>query len=197
MRRPRRQRLTVFSVLAAGIALVVPAAAADAALDINACSLLQPVEIQRVLGSPVEPGQRLDSGLESNGAYSSSCLWLMRSDTQPAEPRPGLAGRSYVILNAMQWPAGSRKARSFLESFHAAKASGVLTAALVPKDFGDEALWWGDGLAVVRRDVSFGLSIRHAAGRKEPPGASEGRLARTVLQRLEDRSGGSGRASGQ
>jgi hypothetical protein len=180
-------------MLVVGIALANSVVAASAAPIINACSLLQPVEIKQVLGRAVEPGQRLDAGVEPNGAYSSSCLWLLQG-AKPVEPGSGLAGRNYVILNAMQWPAGSGKARSFLESFHEAKASGVLTAALVPKAFGDEALWWGDGLAVVRRDVSFGLSIRHPAGRTQPPGASEERLARTVLQRLDERHANPGRA---
>jgi hypothetical protein len=98
-----------------------------------------------------------------------------------------LRGRSYVILNAMQWPAGSARARSFLESFHEARAAGVLAGPLVPKRIGDEALWWGDGLAVVRRDTSFGISVHLASSRAATPGANEEQLAVHVLRRVDAR----------
>lgn len=161
--------------------------AQQAAASIDACALLQPQEIAQVLGRSTSEGVRSDAGLESNGAYSSSCIWVLDAPrTAPAEPLQ-LRGRSFVILNAMQWPAGSARARSFLDSFHEAKDAGVLTAALVPKKVGDEALWWGDGLAVVRRNTSFGISVRLVTERESAPGTYEEELAKHVLQRVDAR----------
>lgn len=154
---------------------------------IDACALLQSAEIQRVLGGSVGPGMRMDAGVEPNGAYSSSCVWLLDAPDAAAGERLNLAGRSYVILNAMQWPPGAGKARSFLESFHEARASGVLEGELTTREVGDEALWWGDGLAVRRHDTAFGLSIRLTGSRKDAPGASEERLAAQVLRRVDAR----------
>jgi hypothetical protein len=166
----------------------MPASAAVPAEAINACELLQPVEISRLLGGYAAEGRRMDAGMETNGAYSSSCVWVMHPQ-KPAQPeaRLELRGRTYVILNAMQWPAGSGKAGTFLQSFHEAKASGVLTGDLVPKRFGDEALWWGDGLAVRRRDIAFGLSVSRTPRGSEAPGLVEEKLVQMVLPRIDAR----------
>jgi hypothetical protein len=175
------------------VALAAPAVAVSAQAEqgIDACALLQPMEMERVLvGHSVAPGVRNDAGLESNGAYSSTCMWMLRSEGAPAAQQAA-RGRSYVILNVMQWPAGSGKAGSFLESFREAKEAGVLTAPLVPKSFGDEALWWGDGLAVRRRDISFGLSVVVAGGGVR--GVNEERLAPHVLRRIDTRDAQLGR----
>jgi len=183
-----------------GLALLPLAAAAAssggaaAAATINACELLQSSEISRLLGGFAAEGVRMDAGTESNGAYSSSCVWVLHA-TKPAQPETKLAlrGRDYVMLNAMQWPAGSGRAGSFLQSFHEARESGVLAGDLVPKRFGDEALWWGDGLAVRRRDISFGLSVRRVARGAVAPGSAEEQLAPLVLQRIDTRDARLGR----
>ncbi|MET0281876.1 MAG: hypothetical protein ABW278_12255 [Steroidobacteraceae bacterium] len=179
-------------VMAAVAGLSCAHAASDSS-SIDACALLQPAEIARVLPGFVADGVRRDAGVESNGAYSSSCVWVVHVSKPPQpEERLILKGRSYVILNAMQWPAGAGKAGSFLASFHEAKASGVLTGELVPKSFGDEALWWGDGLAIRRRDMALGLSVHDISG-SAVPGASEEQLAPLLLQRIDARDARLGR----
>jgi hypothetical protein len=174
-----------------GMLMTTPAApshAKDEALTIDACALLDAQAIQKVLGVPVEKGDRRDSGLESNGAYSSACVWMLTADRgRPADPRAPLGGKRFVILNALRWPPGSEGARTYLQAFREASDSGVLPSKPGARDFGDEALWWGDGLAVRRGEVSFGVSVfipRDAAQSTSRVGEREERLARIVLSRL-------------
>jgi hypothetical protein len=150
-----------------------------AAPAIDACALLQAEQIARVVGEAVEPGVRNDAGVESNGAYSSSCVWRLSAEKSQARPR------SLVILNAMQFPPRSGRAHEFLDAFREAAASGVLPRAPSARKFGDDALWWGDGLAVRRRDVSFGLSVYLPKTPAERPGAREERLAPLILAQLD------------
>lgn len=154
----------------AALLLMAVGTAAAAPPRIDACALLKPAEIAEVIGQPVAAGQRHDAGLEANGAWSSSCIWP-------------LGEHSFVILNAMQWPAG--RAREFLDSFRGAAQEGVLPRPPEARRVGDEALWWGDGLAVRRRDTSFGLSVFHP--RTAPAGAGqwEERLASLVLAQVD------------
>lgn len=153
-------------------------ALAEAPARIDACVLLQPEEIASVIGAAVNPGARRDNGIESNGAWSSSCLWTLST---------AQGGRSFVILNVMQWPAGSGRAHEYLDSFRKAATSGVLSEAPRPRKFGDEALWWGDGLAVRTRDVSFGLSVRLPRSPATAAGKREERLAPLVLREIDRR----------
>jgi hypothetical protein len=172
--------------------------AKDEALTIDACALLDAQAIQDVLSVPVEKGDRRDSGLESNGAYSSSCVWMLTADrTRPADPRAPLGGKSFVILNALRWPQGSDGARTYLQAFREASDSGVIESKPSARAFGDEALWWGDGLAVRRGVVSFGVSVfmprAAAADPNARAGEREERLAKIILARLaaqEDERGG-------
>jgi hypothetical protein len=168
------------------------ALAADAAPTIDACSLLNETDIQKALGVEVEKGSKRDSGREPNGAYSSACVWMFKGENdQPIDRSKPLGGRSFVILNAQRWPKGSDGPRTFLEAFREANESGVIEGKPSPRQFGDEALWWGDGLAVRRRDVSFGVSVftpRDPAARAHgQPGEREGRLAQAILARLTSR----------
>jgi hypothetical protein len=170
-------------------ALCAPVLAVDAAATIDACALLGAADIGKALGVPVEKGSKRDSGREPNGAYSSACVWMLKGESDlPVNRSAPLGGRSFVILNAQRWPPGSAGARSFLDAFREASASGVLPKPPASRKFGDEALWWGDGLAVRRRDVSFGISVftpRDSAARANaPPGEREGRLASAILARL-------------
>jgi hypothetical protein len=155
-------------------------------LQINACALLLPAEITQVIGLPVEPGVRHDDGLVPNQSYSSSCIWEVRTPTPaPAEPDKPLGGKSFVILNAMRWPSGSALAHTFLDSFRNASMDGTIPGKPSPRNFGDEALWWGDGLAVCKGDFSFGISVfLPGSGDKLPKGALEERLAPLILRRL-------------
>lgn len=156
--------------------------------EIDACSLLSAAQISRVINLPVEEGVRKDEGLQQNGAYSSACVWVVRRETAaPENPQAPLGGRSFVILNAIQWPAGSGLARTFLEAFHAAAAKGEIASQPVPRQFGDEALWWGDGLAVRTQDVSFGVSVFLPGGPSRSVGFFEEKLAPSILRSLCDR----------
>jgi hypothetical protein len=187
-------------VMGALLCAVSPAfvRAADAApTTIDACSLLNEAEIRSALGVEVEKGSKRDSGRESNGAYSSACVWLFKGEAdRPIDRSKPLGGRSFVILNAQRWPKDSAGPRTFLEAFREANESGVIAAKPSPRRFGDEALWWGDGLAVRRRDVSFGVSVfspRDGAARANAqPGEREGRLAQAILVRLASQDSGTG-----
>lgn len=171
------------------LALLIGSARAAGGVEINACELLQASEIERAVGRKADPGVRMDAG-EHAGAWSSSCVWLLPSGSEPAtNGKLDLRGRSYVMLNALQWPAGSGKAHVFLDGFRDALASGVLAGPLVPRRLGDEAFWWGDGLAVRRRDVGFGLSVRIVGGSAGVKGAAEEQLAPHVLRRIDQRAG--------
>jgi len=165
--------------------LALPLSAATAP-RIDACALLDPAQIARVIGQEVDPGVRQDAGLESNGAWSSSCVWGLTAERgAPRNPAAPLGGRSFVILNAMQWPVGSGRAHEFLDSFREAAASGVLASEPSPRKFGDEALWWGDGLAVRKRDASFGLSVHMPRTPPRDRGVWEERLAPLVLSQID------------
>jgi hypothetical protein len=158
------------------------------AVEVDACSLLTAAEISEVIGVPVDSGVRRDQGLQQNGSYSSACVWTMRLEGEAApNPAAPLGGKSFVILNAMQWPVGSGLARTFLEAFHAAAATGEISSKPTPREFGDEALWWGDGLAVRKGDVSFGLSVFMPNSKPQRPGAFEEQLAPHILRRLNVR----------
>lgn len=169
--------------------LALPLAVQGAAPPrIDACALLAPEQIAGVIGQPVEPGLRQDAGLETNGAWSSSCIWTLSAErAAPRNPAAPLGGRSFVILNAMQWPTGSGRAHEFLDSFREAAAEGVLGSAPSPRHFGDEALWWGDGLAVRRHDASFGLSVHLPNAPPKVRGLPEERLAPLVLAQIDRR----------
>jgi hypothetical protein len=158
------------------------------AVTIDACALLRGSEISQVIGAPVGAPARDDAGLRPDGSYSSSCVWEIAvvNPTPPAEGAP-LKGKSFVILHAMQWPRGSRLAHTFLDSFWVAAADGDIPAAPEPRKFGDDALWWGDGLAVRRYDVSFGVSVFFPGSKANHTGMLEAQLAPHVLRRIETR----------
>jgi hypothetical protein len=158
------------------------------AVPIDACELLQGSEISKVIGAPVGAPARDDAGLEPDGSYSSSCVWeiAVANPTPPAEGAP-LNGKSFVILHAMQWPRGSGLAHTFLDSFWVAAANGDIPNAPESRKFGDGALWWGDGLAVRRYDVSFGISVFFPGSKANHTGSLEAQLAPHILGRIETR----------
>lgn len=158
----------------------------EPAQPIDACALLDESEISDVLRTPVGVGERRDTGTLPDGAYSSTCIWTVQLD-EPAKENPAapFGGKSFVILNAVQWPVGSARARSFLDAFHTASQRGEIPRAPSPREFGDDALWWGDGLAVVRENVAFGLSVFVPSSPSSRPGGREEQLAPRILARLQ------------
>src|ERR1700678_792341 len=165
-------------------------AGAQEAVAIDACELLRGSEISQVIGAAVGAPAREDAGLGPNGAYSSSCVWEIAAmnPTKPAEGEP-LGGKSFVILHAMQWPRGSGLAHAFLDSFWVAAADGDIPGAPVRRKVGDDALWWGDGLAVRRYDVSFGISVFFPGAKANHTGTLEEQLAPHILRRIDQREG--------
>lgn len=199
------QRITSLVLSLAG-ALAFTASSADRNLgreqqssivpQIDACSLLSPADIATALTVAVNDGMRSDTGLEATGAYSSTCMWMInRSEpTMPGDENE--KGRpSFVIVNAMQWPLRSGDARKFLQAFHDAAKQGDIPHQPSARNFGDEALWWGDGLAVRVRDVSFGISVFMPSENSKPRGLAEEQLAPTILARLADREASLGENS--
>ncbi|WP_082989721.1 hypothetical protein [Woeseia oceani] len=153
--------------------------------ELDACTLLAPAEIAQVVGRPVERDFRNDLGLQADGSYSSTCVWIIeQADGVELNPRAPLGGRSFVILNATQWPAGSGLASGFLQDFRDAADNGEIPSAPTPKEFGDEALWWGDGLAVRSGDISLGVSVVIAGAKSRPRIVYEEQLAPYIMQHV-------------
>jgi hypothetical protein len=173
--------------LALLVAMPLASATAKPPPSIDACALLDAAQIAQVLGQAVDAGVHHDAGVESNGAWSSSCVWTFTAD-RAAAGAAALKTRRFVMLNAMQWPPGSGRAHEFLDAFRDAAAQGVLAQAPTVRPFGDEALWWGDGLAVRQGDVSFGLSVHVPRTSVKTPGAAEERLVPLILNKLDGRA---------
>lgn len=152
---------------------------------VNACTFLLDSDVTTVLGLPVEPGARDDSGPVSSGpyaapgAYSSTCLWKVRGAS--------LKEAGYAILNVVNWPTGPADAHKFLQSFWDAARNGDIDQQPVPLQIADESLWWGDGVAVRKGRVSFGISVHIPARRAQERGLEED-LARRIVARLLSRT---------
>lgn len=160
-----------------------------AAPPINACALLTDDEVASVLGKPVSPGERHDSGIirsgdyVSAGTYSSTCLWrVVGAGSSSSDPNLSLGGSSYAILNAMQWP-GVGQATNFLQSFRDSAKQGLIDQSPVALKIADQALWWGDGVAACKGNRSFGISVHLVGGRDRERGMEES-LAKTIATRL-------------
>jgi hypothetical protein len=177
----------LLAILSAGACGGNPPLTCTKDLRIDACALLPPSEISAVIDLPVDAGRREDSGIEANGSYSSACVWLIKLEDRVADPSAPLNGQSFVILNAMQWPAGSDLARTFLDAFRLAASKGEIPGKPSSREFGDEALWWGDGLAVRKGDVSFGISVFIPGLTPKSSGAFESQLAPQILRHIEQR----------
>lgn len=171
----------------AGLSETSAAAAADNSLEINACELLTSGEITAAIGLPVDKGSRKDEGMSKDGQYSSTCFWTIEPGKTPDANAPG-RGHRFVILNVQRWPAGKDMAKKFLEAFHDSADKGIIPNKPAPRKYGDEALWWGDGLAVRRGDVSFGLSVYMPQRDAPNTGAAEEKLAPHVLKRLDKKT---------
>jgi hypothetical protein len=149
---------------------------------VDACSLLTADEIAATVGTKVGPGDRTDDGLGDDGGYSSTCMWRIprKPDTDiSAQPGPG----SYAILNVRSWPAGSKGAKAYLADFYHAAETNLIDSKPVPVKVGEDGLWWGDGVAVRKGKVSFGVSVHFVNGRPLERGMEED-LAKKIAAKL-------------
>lgn len=166
------------TLLCAAVGFAFGASASAAPSEaINACSFLEDEEVSAVLQMKVMPGVRDDSGEVTSGdeagAYTSTCLWRIAAEKGP----------SYVILNVMQWPAGSGGGKRFLQNFRDAAKTGEIGGEPVPVKIAEEGLWWGDGVAASKGDRGFGISVHLVGGRDKERGLEEA-LARKIAGRL-------------
>ena len=183
--------MTLRKVLAVALCFTATAHAADAPKNapINACALLSDAEVSAAVGSKVTAGERKDAGdvsgdIAGKGTYSSTCFWRFVTDGPAAnDPNKPMGGAAFAILNAMQWPAGSGEAKKFLESFYDAAKNGVIDQTPVALKIADDAIWWGDGVAVRKGDRSFGISV-HIPDQRPKQRAMEEALAKKIAPRL-------------
>jgi hypothetical protein len=180
----KRTLVTAVATALLSGAMCSAAQAAEPSLEINACELLTPAEITAAIGLPVDQGRRQDEGMSRDGQYSSTCFWTIEPGKAPDETAPG-RGRRFVILNAQRWPEGQDMAKKFLQAFHDSADKGVIASQPVPRQFGDDALWWGDGLAVRKGDVSFGISVFMPKRGEARTSAMEEKLAPHILKHLD------------
>jgi hypothetical protein len=148
---------------------------------INACMLLMSGELSSVLAMPVEAGERNDAGLTPGGAYSSTCIWRVRNARLLLhDPNASLGGADYAILNVFSWPSGAG-AETFVQQFRSAADRNLIPMHPVTLDIGDDSLWWGDGVAVRKGAVSFGISIVVNSADRDKRRAWEESLAKRIL----------------
>jgi len=173
------------------LALVIGCAAgaraadpADPAHPVDACALLSPDDVAAVVGASVEPGQKNDSGQVDGGGYSATCLWKVSgAPVASAAPEAPFSGARFAMLNTITWPAGSGLAQKYLADFYQAAKDNLIDNTPVPVKIGDDALWWGDGVAARKGDISFGVST-HVGNDKTGERAMEEALARKVASKL-------------
>ena len=177
----------VSSVVIAVLVLLVPAKGISdtrGPRSVDACALLMMSELSTLLGVPVEAGVRDDSGLTSEGAYSSTCLWKIHNDRLLAhDPNASLGGADFAILNVFSWPS-RRAAETFLQSFRTAADNNLIPMHPAALDIGDDSLWWGDGVAVRRGSVSFGISVVLKSADGDKRRVWEESLAKKILARI-------------
>lgn len=182
----------VLGVIAA-VAVVLSLASASSrasAGPADACSLLTDREVESTMKLHVMPADRRDDGALDHkpgyeGAYSSTCVWRVVDDKDAADIDLPMNGMRFAILNAITWPKDSGKAAFFLQSFHDAAEHDIIPSKPIPlKGIGDDALWWGDGVAGRVGDVSFGISVFLQNGDKETQRSMEEALARKIAGRL-------------
>ncbi len=157
---------------------------------VDACALLTDAEVASALKLNVMPADRRDDGNLDNrpgyeGSYSSTCVWRVTEDQNMDSVDLPMAGMRFAILNAITWPKDSGKAKNFLQSFHDAAEHEIIPSKPIPLEgIGEDALWWGDGVASRKGDVSFGISVFLQNGDKDTQRVMEEALARKIAGRL-------------
>ena len=179
-------------VLAAFAALAISAGAYAAdtpkVAELNACSLIAPADVAAVTGGTIAKSERNDSG-ETNegGGYSSTCIWKIDGlpkvpAAKEGAPEP-FGGAPFAMLNTIVWPAGSGRAKNYVNDFRDAAKQDLIDATPVPVKAGDDALFWGDGVAVAKGDISFGVSV-HVGTDKKAEQVMEEALAKKIVPKL-------------
>ena len=151
----------------------------------SACALIDKDEVAAAVGGKIEAAEPNDAGTTEDGAYSSTCLWKVTGLAPlPAKPDAPFNGAAFAMLNTITWPAGSGLAKKYLEDFRDAAKQNLIDQNPVPVQAGDEALWWGDGVAVRKGDVSFGVSV-HVGTDKKAEQAMEEKLAKKIVSNFD------------
>jgi hypothetical protein len=177
-------RLVAVGLVACLAAAATAAWAADShGVAGNACSLISADEVSAIIGAKVAAADREDTGTTRDGAWSSTCLWKLAGGPRSSDPSAPFGGVGFAMLNTITWPGGPDAARKYLEDFRDAARNDLIDMAPVPVHAGDEALWWGDGVAVRKGAVSFGVSV-HTGTDKTAERTMEEALARIVAERL-------------
>ncbi len=77
-----------------------------------------------------------------------------------------MGARGYAILNVfLLAPRQSGKRLALCKKFRDAAEGNLIPSKPVPVKIADEALWWGDGVAVKSGNVAFGISVHLVGGR--------------------------------
>ncbi len=175
------------------VAALMPALGARADVpESNACTLIAKEDVGKVVGGAVAAAERMDDGKTEDGAYSSTCVWKVTGlPPLPAKPNAPFGGAAFAMLNTITWPAGSGMAKKYLEDFRDAAKQDLIDQTPVPVQAGDEALFWGDGVAFRRGDVSFGVSV-HVGTDKKQEQALETALARKIVANFDGKQGAAG-----
>jgi hypothetical protein len=185
--------LASLAVAALMLAGLTPVGGAHADVpESNACTLIAKEDVAKIVGGTVETAERNDDGKTEDGAYSSTCVWKVTGlPALPAKPNAPFGGAAFAMLNTITWPAGSGMAKKYLEDFRDAAKQDLIDQTPVPVQAGDEALWWGDGVAFRRGDVSFGVSV-HAGTDKKQEQALETALAKKIVANFDGKQGVAG-----
>jgi hypothetical protein len=168
-----------------GISAGANAADAPKVAALDACSLIAPADVAAVTGGKIARGERNDSG-ETNegGGYSSTCIWIVDGLAKLPETQDApFGGASFAMLNTIVWPSGSGLAKKYVNDFRDAAKQDLIDATPIPVKAGDDALFWGDGVAVAKGDISFGVSV-HVGTDKKAEQAMEEALAQKIVPKL-------------
>ena len=185
----------VASIAVAGLMLAWLTLIGGAYADVpasNACDLIAKEDVAKIVGGTVETAERNDDGKTEDGAYSSTCVWKVAGlPALPAKPNAPFGGAAFAMLNTIAWPPGGGMAKKYLEDFRDAAKQDLIDQTPVPVQAGDEALFWGDGVAFRRGDVSFGVSV-HVGTDKKQEQALETALAQKIVANFDGKQGVAG-----
>ena len=175
------------AVLHCETSLAAQSATNSTGIAVDACALLSAAEISAIVHFDVESGVRRDSGEIRDGSYeganSTTCLWKASEDDSAKAPHLPLGGARFVILNVMSWPAGSPQATKFLQEFRDAAEDHTISSTPVSLTLGDESLWWGDGVAVRKGHISYGISV-HSVNERSLERQMAEAMASKIVARL-------------